>query len=193
MWRGYGGNGNGGALVIDTSQFGAVQTSALILAKVQYGTTQERIAWLQGKVAQFVQTLEDINPKDDQLHIAAIALFERIKLFALFSKHKGFEEEREWRVAYMPSRDPRGTFSAYLGYSVGHRGVEPKLKLKLQQIPEFTAADFSLDKIIDRILLGPTLSGPLAVSAFSKLLDGTGRAPLKARVRASAIPFRERP
>lgn len=192
MWRGYGGNGSGIAWVIDTGQFAAVQTSALILARVHYGTRDERIAWLATKVAQFADLLLSEELGDDDLCIAASALFERIKLFALFSKHKGFEEEREWRVVYTPARDPQGTLHPYFGYFVGPRGLEPKLKLKLQPIPDVTAPAFSLDLITDRVILGPTLSSPLAISAFHKLLDGTKHSGLKARVHASGIPFRDR-
>ena len=192
MWRGYGGNGSGIAWVINTGQFAAVQTSSLILARVHYGSRNERIAWLATKVAQFSNLLLSEELGDDDLNMATNALFERIKLFALFSKHKGFEEEREWRVVYTPARDPGGALQPYFGYFVGPRGVEPKLKLKLQPISGVTAPVFSLDLITDRLILGPTLSSPLAVSAFHKLLDGTKHPGLKARLHASGIPFRDR-
>jgi hypothetical protein len=143
-------------------------------------------------VLQFSELLAAINLTDDQLIIAASALFERIKSFALFSKHKGFEEEREWRIVYNPARDADKKYAKFFSYAVGQHGAEPKLKFKLQPIDDITASDFSLEKIVSRILLGPTISSPLAIAAFNRLLDGTNRQTLKGRVTASTIPFRER-
>ena len=42
------------------------------------------------------------------------------------------------------------------------RGVELKLKLKIEAIPGLSETDLSLSKIVDRIILGPSLSSPLA-------------------------------
>ena len=46
MWRGYGGNGRGAAIVIDTAKFSTLPTSPLILAAVEYETTEGRQTWL---------------------------------------------------------------------------------------------------------------------------------------------------
>lgn len=192
MWRGYGANGNGVALVLDASKINKVETSALQFAKVHYGTAEVQIEWLNKKVLQFSELLAAINLTDDQLIIAASALFERIKSFALFSKHKGFEEEREWRIVYNPVRDAEKKYANFFSYAVGPHGVEPKFKFKLQPVDDITASDFSLEKIVSRILLGPTTSSPLAIAAFNRLLDTTSRQTLKERVRASSIPFRVR-
>ena len=40
MWRGYGANGNGVAIVIDTAQLNLIENSPLIVANVTYGTTE---------------------------------------------------------------------------------------------------------------------------------------------------------
>jgi hypothetical protein len=107
MWRGYGGNGNGVSIVIDTAKMNALPTSSLILANVKYMTTQERLDWLATKVTEFSNILAALNLPDDQIHVAASALLNRVKLAALFSKHKGFSEENEWRVVYMRERDKK--------------------------------------------------------------------------------------
>ena len=69
---------------------------------------------------------------DEQIYLATRALFDRIKLFALSTKHDGFKEEKEWRAVYMSDRDDAGRLKHIQHYLNGARGVEPKLKLTLE-------------------------------------------------------------
>jgi hypothetical protein len=64
------------------------------------------------------------------------------------------------------------------------------LKFKIEHIPDVTDDDLSLSKIVERIILGPSLSSPLARAAVLKMLDTLGRSELKDRVKSSTIPFR---
>jgi hypothetical protein len=41
MWRGYGGNGNGAAIVFDTAKIAAREESPLVIAHVHDGTAQD--------------------------------------------------------------------------------------------------------------------------------------------------------
>jgi hypothetical protein len=192
MWRGYGGNGRGVALVFDTANIAPIDHSALVLARVQYGSTEVRLNWLNAKIDQFASLLATRALHQDHVQIAAKSLFDRLHLAALFSKHKGFEEEREWRVVYMPDRDTTGALKKQLSYVVGSRGIEPRLKFKIAPVEGVTPAELSLNKLTQRIILGPTISSPLAATAFYRLLDQTGHPELKPRVRSSGIPFRDR-
>jgi len=190
MWRGYGANGNGVAIVFDTAQLTALQSSPLIIAEVSYDTREARRAWLENKLASFEGLLANADIPDDKVYIAAYALFERIKLFALFSKHRGFSEENEWRVVYLPDRDNEKRLQPMFHYWIGSRGVEPKLKFKVQPMAGFTADDLSLAKITDRIILGPSISSPLAHASVLRMLDILKQAELKSKLRVSTIPFR---
>lgn len=193
MWRGYGSNGNGAAIVFDTAQIKAVDRTPLILAKVRYGSVEERIAWLERMLSKFAPILRDTEIPDDKLYLAAHALFERIKVFALFSKHRGFAEEREWRIVYVRDRDQDNKLAPMFHYWIGPRGVEPKLRLKVEPIEGVTADDLSLEKIVERIVLGPSLSSPLARTAVLRMLDRLNKPylkDLKEKVYASTIPFR---
>jgi hypothetical protein len=190
MWRGYGGNGNGAAIVIDATKLTAVGNSPLTIARVNYGTEEERIAWLKQLLQKCGGIIRQASVPDDKLYFSAYYLFERIKLFALFSKHRGFAEEREWRVVYSPDRDPERKLSDSFDYAVGARGVEPKLRLKIAPIKGLTADGFSLSKIVDRIILGPSISTPLARAAVLRMFDRLGRNDLQGRVVSSTIPFR---
>ena len=192
MWRGYGGNGNGAAIVIDTAKINVLPTSSLILAHVEYATAQARRDWLVALVTKFSGILAALNLPDEQIHIAASALLDRVKLAALFSNHRGFDEEREWRVVYMRERDPNKVFDPMLSYMTSTRGIEKKLKFKIAYHPGATAEDLCLSKVVDRIILGPTVSSPIAAAAFTRMLAEHGEPDLIPRVVASTIPYRNK-
>ena len=190
MWRGYGGNGNGAALVVDTEQFGEIAGSPLILSNVTYASTEERLSWIERKLQEFAELVKsNVIPKD-KLFIAAYQLFERFKIFALFTKHRGFSEEREWRVIYLRDRDANGLLDGMLHYAVGSRGIEPKLKLKVKPIEGVSRPDLSLETIVAHIILGPTVSTPVAVSSVRRMLEKLAKAQLAQRVIASTTPYR---
>lgn len=190
MWRGYGGNGRGGALVFDTSKLEIVEGSPLILAPVRYGSLEERLGWFDGMGSSVKKILDENQIPDDKIHLASYAVFERMKLFALFSKHSGFLEEKEWRVVYMSDRDQGRRLKPMLGYLNGPRGVEPKLRFKIEPIDGFTSPDFSFNKILASIVLGPSTSSPLAVRSIERMLELIHKPELKDRLIASTIPLR---
>lgn len=192
MWRGYGGNGNGAAIVFDTRALNTLPQSPLMIAKVAYSTAEGRRAWISGRLSNFASKLAALALPDDKLHLAAYSLFYRFKLFALYSKHKGFEEECEWRITYSRERDSTNLLDRFLGYLVGPNGIEPKLRYKVEPMAGVTADDLSLTKLTDRIILGPSVSSPIARSTFQRLLRQHGEPTLAEKVFASTIPFRGR-
>jgi Protein of unknown function (DUF2971) len=190
MWRGYGGNGSGAAIVFDTAKFSAREESPLIVAKVDYGTTEERKKWLRERVTQFSEILAKSNIPDDKLVQGSYYFFQRLMMFSIFTKHRGFKEENEWRVVYIRDRDRAKVLDKMFSYWVGPRGVEPKLKLKIAAIADLPETDVNLSEIVERVILGPSLSSPLARGSILKMLDTLGRSQLKGRVISSTIPFR---
>jgi hypothetical protein len=190
MWRGYRANGNGACIVFDTAQINVSDKTPLIIAQVSYDTTQARLDWLRNTLSTFEVLLAAANIPDEKLHVAAHALFERIKIFALFTKHRGFIEEDEWRIVYLPDRDQEKRLQSMFHYFIGPRGVEPKLRFKISPIPGLTADDLSLSKITDRIILGPSISSPMAHASVLRMLDLLKHPELKPKLRVSSIPFR---
>jgi Protein of unknown function (DUF2971) len=94
MWRGYGGQGNGAALVFKTDFVTEDNpNSPLILTRVHYDSAEKRIERLNNKLLQWCKILRDSSIPDDKLHIAAYLFFHTVKFFALKSKHDGFKEE----------------------------------------------------------------------------------------------------
>lgn len=190
MWRGYGGNGNGAAIVIDASKIPSSIDSPLIIAKVHYKSYDERLEWIKQRITQFAQLLATYNLPDEKLHVAALAFFHRLKLAAIFSKHSGFDEEKEWRVVYMKDRDNEKHLEHMLDYSIGSRGVEPKLKLKITEFLDKIGIKFSLEDATHSIILGPSISSPIQKMMIGKMLDRIKKPGLKERVISSTIPFR---
>lgn len=191
MWRGYGSDGNGAAIIFDTSKITLRAESPLILSKVHYGSAPDRLKWIESlgeRIAKIVCTNEI---QDDKVDLIAFAAFERLKQFALFTKHVGFSEEEEWRVVYMPDRDSGSALKAMLGYVNGPRGVQPKLKLKIAPLPGAIPDGVTLNNLIAQILLGPTTSSSLAQRSVRRMLDLIERSELKDRLGASTIPLRE--
>ena len=190
MWRGYGGRGKGAAIVFDTGKLASVQESPLVVAPVNYDTRERRLAWFGELGDRYAKTLTDAAPENNQIHLTAAALFERLKLFALFTKHRGFEEEREWRVVYFRDRDGDDKLKDMFHYVNGPRGIEPKLRLKVEPMAGVMPENVSFEQLIDRIILGPSLSTPLARRSVERMLDVIKRPALKDRLVASSIPFR---
>lgn len=193
MWRGYGGNGSGVAIVFDSGKFEHRPESPIIIAEVTYSSSNERVEWIKGLLNRVAAIISTGSIPDNKLHVAAHYLFERLKIYSLFTKHHGFKEEKEWRVVYLKERDDQNRLASMYHYFIGPRGVEPKLKLKISPIEGLTTVDLSLDKIVDRIILGPSISNPLATASILKMLESLNKKELKERVCGSTIPFRAVP
>ena len=161
MWRGYGSFGKGAAVVVDTAKITLINDSPFIIAPVVYASNKERIEWIVNKIEHMSKLIVELNINDDDLYLASYAYLERIKLRALFTKHKGFAEEREWRVVYTKERDSDGKLSNMLHFHNGPRGVQPKLRFKVAPLKEVTADDLSFRTLIDRVILGPSASSEL--------------------------------
>jgi hypothetical protein len=77
-----------------------------------------------------------------------------------------------------------------MSYHIGDRGVEPKLKFMVGHLNGVSADDLALERLLDRIILGPSLSSPLAVRSVQRMLDKIERAHFMDKVFASGIPLR---
>ena len=135
---------------------------------------------LQDKLAEWATITAGQNLPDDQLYLAAYGAFYFIKAFALITKHIGFEEENEWRIIYVPEFDSAKLLANQFSYHVSPRGAEPKLKFKIAPVQNYdgTGVRLSLSNIFHSVLLGPSISSPLAKEAFRRMLKSTNPARL---------------
>lgn len=185
MWRGYGGDGNGVAIVFDMTRLLLAPQSPLLVRKVQYLSYEQSEAWMDNKLHRFAAALSEAAAPVEDMPAAAEALFERIKLFALFTKHRGFHEEREWRVVYLRERDRAQVLTQQLHYAIGGRGIEPRLRFSTDALGEGAA----LRDMVQRIILGPVLATPLALRSVVRMLE-IHQAAWADRVTRSSTPYR---
>ena len=77
-------------------------------------------------------------------------------------------------------------------YVINNRGIEPKLKFKMAASKGITSDDFSFEKIIHSIILGPSLSSELTQKSVLRMLESEcmEKSYLKDKVFASTIPLR---
>jgi len=190
MWRNYANQGHGVALVFNTRPISTPPQAPLWIAKVVYKSPTERIQMLENGLQQWVSMTQSLNLQDDRLYLAAYAAFYFIKTFALVTKHKGFAEEAEWRVIYVPDLDQQKLLVDQFGYHISQRGAEPKLKFKIKPVIPGAPLPLSLANVLEFILLGPSHSSPLAQAAFRRMLRGTSIEKFQDRVFASTIPLR---
>jgi len=190
MWRGYGSNGSGAALIFKTTELQPPEEqSPLILARVHYGSDDKRLEWINGKLDEFCRLA--VNAQATKGHFGRLGeiLFNRFLVAALVSKHNGFAEEKEWRAIYLASLDYKGTYTNRFHYLNGPRGVEPKFRLGFGTHQEF-GGDITMEMMVTKILLGPTASSVLSVASVQRMLEVLKRPELAKRVRASGIPYR---
>lgn len=190
MWRGYGNNGNGAAIVFDTGELTVPDTTPLVLSHVNYVTAEQRLEWLNKFVGSIADFFENTPIPDELIYGAVQQVFERLLIFSVYTKHVGFIEEAEWRIVYIKSRDPELLLQPMYGYYNGDRGIEPKLKLELRPIEGVIAADFELSNTIHSIILGPTSSSPLAQKSAERMLKNLGNEELIDKLTPSNIPYR---
>jgi hypothetical protein len=192
MWRAYGGNGDGVALVFNTDFITFNKDSPLLIAKVIYASEEDRIQWLRRIFAAALDILKQHQIPDDKLHIAAHQIFTVMLIFSLISKHHGFSEENEYRIIYLPEGDVHKILAGGFHYVIGSQGVEPKLRLPIKPLGITPVETWTFDSILDRIILGPGVSSSLSVSAIARMLDMNGKPGFKQKLWTSGIPLREK-
>lgn len=192
MWRGYGDNGLGAAIAFDTKEIKILPRSPLILAEVSYVNDSERADFVREKLEQLSSFLQEKNLDERGIAESFAIFFKRILIASIFSKHKGFEEEREWRLIYLPDLDLSNELRSMFGTAHTTEGLQPKLKLKLSKENPIFGDDFEMDDFIYKIMIGPRVNSPLNIFAMERELELIGRDKLKTRLVASSIPYRSR-
>lgn len=188
--EGLGGDGNGAAIVINTDHLVANNDNPFIISKVKYETTQERDLWYDNLAIQISEIVTKYGFDNLDFYTLMWMIFTRIKMQALFSKHRGFHEENVWRVVYFPDRDQINFLEKKQHYQINSIGAEPKLKFKLDPVAGVTASSFSLETITEKIILGPSHSNFLSLKSVQRMFNILGYADLSKKIEQSRIPYR---
>ncbi len=90
----------------------------------------------------------------------------------------------------MPERYPREKWADNfrLHYVVGSRGVEPKLLFNIKPID--ANHTWTFHSILDKIILGPSISSLLAQRGIQRMLETIGKPEFREKVSSSQIPLR---
>lgn len=180
----------GAAIVFDTSKLTEDENSPLLIAPVDYRTTAQRLEWIDSAIGKAAKAIRELGADASEQALQEVArnYYVRIRRAALFSKHASFEEEREWRVVYLPDLDPSERFRELMGYAITPKGIQPKLKLRLGE--KSIGRPLHLEDVIDTILLGPTAGSLIAHHATIRLCEAAGQPALASRVKSSGTPYR---
>lgn len=185
MWRAYGGNSAKAALVLRMPLMpGQVAGLRLLFSPVEYLEFAELECEFRHAIQSIREnaiTLSSIKPD----LIFNMAFF-MLVLAALCLKHKGFSEEREWRLIYLPDALP----SDKLERNVEIVGGVPQTiyKIPLENDADKQIQGASILDIIDRVIIGPSVYPMPIFAAFSSVLRDAGIQEPKLAV--SDIPLR---
>jgi len=191
MWRGYGGFGSGCAIVIDTKFISPKDHLPIYISKVNYMSDELLKQRYNYIVTSWLENLKETDLSQHYLWNGTHFLFYKIAMTALSIKHEGFREEKEWRLIYQKDHDKDALFSDKKTYIITKGGVKPKLRVPISPLdPE---ASWNMESIIQKIIIGPTASSPLAIATVKHMLDILGKSSLCDKVVSSSIPLRTRP
>ena len=196
QWRAYGQDGRGVALTLDVPHLARIvgNVPTLRINPVIYDDTTKQV---------FVDSILDAGLASSSSNQNAVDATAESLVFATpLMKAAGFEEEREWRLIFMPPAlnpmpklkfHPRRDFLApFFDLNYIWKDLQPQLVA----IPELAAtlpnyrptATVPPLVAIKKVMVGPSGHQDLNVRAFSKLLTQAGRA--NVRIEHSEIPYR---
>lgn len=185
MWRAYGGNA-GVAIIFKHDLFKMLTSIAKLdfssVAYLKDERLKKEIANLGESISSNLEKIKTIEP-----NILGNYLFNILRFSALCNKHKGFEEEQEWRLIATASVLPQNEFIAQEILTI--RGTPQKIvKIKLS---EATYEGLQFKDMIDKVIIGPCqFPFEIKKSVISALKDIGIVEPEKGIVRVSSIPLR---
>lgn len=186
MWRAYGGQ-TGVALVLNAAPF-FDETDVLKAYSSPVGYfTQEGFASHFLEVAKSLEANRDVLillGRERVFHV----LFNVLRFSVQCTKHPGFQEEREWRVIYVPSMHPSDKIKTSVECVRGTPQVIYKIPLKNH--PEEGLLGLEIPELLERIIIGPSQHPQVLYQAFFKLLKDAGVQYPQDRIVVSDIPLR---
>lgn len=190
MWRAFGGSTRVGIVFRIPRFSGATIALNVVFSPVAY--LEEPAA--HGVMTEVVSNIEqnrDFLCSLERNRLLTIVYF-MLSAAATCLKHKGFQEEREWRAIYSP-RSPIFTPSPLaMESSIEAIGDVPQLiyKLPLDGSVSPVVADLDFSKMFERLIIGPSPYPWVMYGAFVEALTKAGCPEADNRVITSDIPIR---
>ena len=197
MWRGYGGSG-GVALILNSAPFLA---ETMVLGAGSYPVIyHDHEKNLRNVIDGVVRNIGFLSKFDEKILISHF-LFMLIS-FTFCLKHKGFEEEREWRVVYLETLAQKMRENSHLKdiplpikseLELVKNIPQDIFKIPLQKIeglkPEETL-DLELKNLINRLIIGPCKNPEVLKDIFVRVLRENNVENAEKKVHISHIPLR---
>jgi len=197
MWRGYGGD-CGVALVLNETPFLA-QTNVLgaYSYPVIYQNPEQYFQKILPGITENTEFLESLGA-DNLMGI----FFGMLQSFAFCLKHQGFEEEREWRVVFLPKLAAQIRLNSDLkdiplpiepAIEIVNGTPQKVHKIPLKEIPgnkPEETLNLEIRNLINRIIIGPCKFPEAIREAFIESLGESGVENAAERVHISNIPLR---
>lgn len=192
MWRGYGGNGSGVAIVFNSKFINLdVDTDVqLPVIKVKYLSEDEYKSKIANLVDRWADLFKSFDNDDGDLRYAVQILICLFISLSLSTKHPGFAEEQEWRLIYLPQFDSNNLFMKNMSYSIHSDQIQPRLKFPVRPLPGDQTSNWTFSDIVENIIIGPTARGPLIKQTIVRMLKNLDRDNLASKVIVSNIPLR---
>ena len=188
MWRAYGGTNAGAALVFNPEVFDNAQMTLMSFASpVLYGGFEEFSPQLEAVIAKLEQNPGLLRGVSEDVAFGAIS--SALDFAILSTKHLGFGEEREWRVIHQPFAYP----SAHVEQRIVAITGTPQLVYQLPLVgkPGMNLPDLTLDRLLHRVIIGPSLHPETTWRAIVEALRAQGIKTPEPRVVLSDIPLRQ--
>ncbi|MCZ8375278.1 MAG: DUF2971 domain-containing protein [Beijerinckiaceae bacterium] len=187
MWRAYGNQNIGAALVINSSPFNVIDDVGIISSPVLYVDEHQFFSGLENCLDNVDKNHDFIKSHGPEKFNEMIFLL--LFVHALCVKHPGFHEEREWRIIYIPEMwDAGDLIEQKVEMASGVPQIVHKLKLENTASRKLTA--ISPNDLIDRVIIGPCAFPMTVKEAFISELRQAGVENAEKKVFMSEIPLR---
>jgi hypothetical protein len=186
MWRAFSNSSGRAAMVIRLPPENAARGLPLIFSPVGYFGDAEVEAQLATVITNMEASREYLNtvPKETLRNF----LFLMLVGASVSIKHRGFQEEKEWRVIYLT-----GTFqSPRIEQDLKVIGGIPQVifKIPLKEDPANQIEGLGIPALVDKIIIGPTVYPAPMFTAFAIALGAAGVPEPGSRIVISDIPIR---
>lgn len=186
MWRGYGTDTRVALVINPTAMLSETDVLGAYSYPIIYRDSDALNDLFNSITSDLVKNKVLLAETDQQILFNYV--FMLLHSLPVSLKHPGFKEEREWRVVHQPNFSPSQRLRAKIE-AVG--GFPQKIfELPLEDVPEEGLVGVSPDKLVDRIIIGPTEHGLAMFHAFVELLREAGVSDPEKKVFCSGIPFR---
>jgi len=188
MWRAYGKNSAKAALILNIplDDPASLTLENVFLFPVSYFDVTELEASLNYIVDEVISNVDFLKTISSE--VIENMIFLTLVMFSVSLKHKGFLEEREWRIVYLPFLYATSSISEAVEI-IG--GIPQKVcKISLMDCLEKGVSGLEVEKLISGVLIGPT-EYPLVI--YDAFIDTLGRAGVENAwdcVKISYIPLR---